>query len=215
MRQALGPLRHREFRLLFAGRLTSLAGSAIAPIALAFAALGGVLVAAVGPGWALGWDGVTYLAGAVFVAAMRVPSTRVAQAGSTVLHELREGCTSSRLGPGCGRSSPQPQSGAWPFQVGWSVLWPRGRLEIFGVFWELSLQQHVPHDRLSRVSSYDALGSFVAIPVGQLLAGPLAAAVGVRTAIWIAVGTFLVAEASVLLVRDVRRLERTDLAVSR
>lgn len=66
-----------------------------------------------------------------------------------------------------------------------------------------------------RLTSYDALGSFVAIPVGQLLAGPLAAAVGVETAIWIAVGTFLVAEASVLLVRDVRRLERTDLAVSR
>jgi MFS family permease len=36
---ALAPLRHRPFRLLFAGRLASLAGSAVAPIALAFAVL--------------------------------------------------------------------------------------------------------------------------------------------------------------------------------
>src|ERR1051325_3984428 len=35
----LGPLREREFRLLFAGQLTSLAGTAMAPIALAFGVL--------------------------------------------------------------------------------------------------------------------------------------------------------------------------------
>ena len=35
----LGPLRHREFRLLFAGRTISMAGSAMAPVALAFAVL--------------------------------------------------------------------------------------------------------------------------------------------------------------------------------
>ena len=35
----LGPLREREFRLLFAGQATSRLGSAMAPIALAFAVL--------------------------------------------------------------------------------------------------------------------------------------------------------------------------------
>jgi MFS family permease len=35
----LGPLREREFRLLFAGRTISMAGSAMAPVALAFAVL--------------------------------------------------------------------------------------------------------------------------------------------------------------------------------
>ena len=35
----LGPLREREFRLLFAGRTISQAGSAMAPVALAFAVL--------------------------------------------------------------------------------------------------------------------------------------------------------------------------------
>lgn len=34
MRAALAPLSYRPFRYLFAGRLTSLAGGAIAPIAL-------------------------------------------------------------------------------------------------------------------------------------------------------------------------------------
>jgi MFS family permease len=402
---ALAPLRHREFRLLFAGRLTSLAGSAIAPIALAFAvlditgsasdlglvlaagvvpqimfflfggvvadrfarnrvmvvtdvvdalvqfaaavlvlngtaeiwhlaglnavrggasafffpaaqgltpqtvpnhqlqeanallrltfsgtnivgaALGGLLVAAVGPGWALGWDGATYLAGALFIGAMRVPSTRVAEAGSTVLRELREGWQefSSRswlwtivaaaavanMATAAGWNVLGPVvadrelggAAAWgvivaaggagflagglvsfrirprrPLLLGQTVLLVGASgvaalalglplvavaagaalggigLEIFGVFWELSLQQHVPRDRLSRVSSYDALGSFVAIPVGQMLAGPISDAIGVRATLWLSVAAFVVPVAACLLVPDVRRLERTDRA---
>ena len=39
MRRSAAPLREREFRLLFAGRTVSLAGSAIAPVAVAFAVL--------------------------------------------------------------------------------------------------------------------------------------------------------------------------------
>ncbi|MGH3072864.1 MAG: MFS transporter [Gaiellaceae bacterium] len=39
MRRSTAPLRERDFRLLFAGRTTSLVGSAIAPVALAFAVL--------------------------------------------------------------------------------------------------------------------------------------------------------------------------------
>ena len=39
MRRSAAPLREREFRLLFAGRTISLVGSAIAPVALAFAVL--------------------------------------------------------------------------------------------------------------------------------------------------------------------------------
>ena len=55
--------------------------------------------------------------------------------------------------------------------------------EFFGIGWETSLQQHIPGDRLSRVSSYDALGSFVAIPLGLVAAGPLANALGTRNVI--------------------------------
>ena len=39
MRRSAAPLREREFRLLFASRAISLGGSAIAPVALAFAVL--------------------------------------------------------------------------------------------------------------------------------------------------------------------------------
>lgn len=46
--------------------------------------------------------------------------------------------------------------------------------------WFTVFQQQVPEAARSRVSSYDALGSFVLVPLGTALAGPAAAAVGVR-----------------------------------
>lgn len=403
MRAALAPLAHRPFRYLFAGRLTSLAGSAIAPIALAFAvlgvdgsatdlglvlaagavpqiflflfggvvadrlprnlvmvgsdvvsgaaqviaailvlsgdveiwhlaalnvvrgaasafffpaaqgltpqtvpnaqlqeanallrltfagtnivgaALGGILVATVGPGWALAWDALTYLLGGVLVAQIRVPATRVVAAGTTVLQELREGWVEFSGRTWLWTIVAAAALGNMAVQVGFTVLGPvvaeeelggpgawgtivaamgvgfllgglaafrlRPRrplylaqavvvlgaggmiglalglpvwgialgaaitgasFEVFGVFWDLTLQQHVPRDRLSRVASYDALGSFVAIPLGQVAAGPLAVALGTSGAIWLAVGVYVVAQAACLLVPDVRRLERTD-----
>ena len=45
-------------------------------------------------------------------------------------------------------------------------------IEVFNLGWNLAMQENVPDTMLSRAYSYDALGSFVAIPVGQLLAGP-------------------------------------------
>jgi len=84
-------------------------------------------------------------------------------------------------------------------------------LELFGVFRELSLQQHVPREKLSRVASYDALGSIVAMPVGQIAAGPLSDAIGVTNTLWVAVALFSVPTALCLLVPDVRNLRRLDL----
>jgi predicted MFS family arabinose efflux permease len=82
-------------------------------------------------------------------------------------------------------------------------------IEVFGVLWDTSLQQQIPRDRLSRVSSYDALGSFVCIPIGLSIAGPIADAVGVETTLFLAAGVIVVATALVLLVEDVRTLRRT------
>jgi MFS family permease len=45
--------------------------------------------------------------------------------------------------------------------------------------WFTVFQQEVPEEARSRVSSYDALGSFVLMPVGSAIAGPVAALVGV------------------------------------
>jgi MFS family permease len=44
--------------------------------------------------------------------------------------------------------------------------------------WDTTLQEHVPKGLLSRVSAYDDLFSYLAIPVGQLAVGPVAAAFG-------------------------------------
>ncbi|WP_441248264.1 MFS transporter [Kitasatospora sp. McL0602] len=44
---------------------------------------------------------------------------------------------------------------------------------VSGISWETSLQEHVPAHALSRVSSYDDLLSYLAIPIGQLSVGPL------------------------------------------
>jgi MFS family permease len=51
-------------------------------------------------------------------------------------------------------------------------------LEIFAIAWDQSLQTQIPRDALSRVYSYDMVGSFVAIPLGEVLVGPLAHLVG-------------------------------------
>jgi hypothetical protein len=53
-------------------------------------------------------------------------------------------------------------------------------LAIHLALWFTVFQQQVPEAARSRVSSYDALGSFVLIPVGTAVAGPVAAVLGVR-----------------------------------
>lgn len=55
------------------------------------AALGGLIVAAAGPGWAIAVDAATYLAAAVILVPMRVPAP--VRSGSTFLAEIRAGWT--------------------------------------------------------------------------------------------------------------------------
>jgi hypothetical protein len=83
--------------------------------------------------------------------------------------------------------------------------------EAFGVFWDLSLQQNVPSDRLARVYSFDAVGSYAMIPIGQLAAGPLAALAGVQAGVFASAMVIAAAITASLFVPSVRRLERTDL----
>lgn len=80
-------------------------------------------------------------------------------------------------------------------------------VEQFGIAWETSMQEHVPADKLARVYSYDMLGSFVAMPVGQVAAGPVALAIGTAPALLIGAGIMALAVGGMLASRDVRRLE--------
>jgi hypothetical protein len=49
---------------------------------------------------------------------------------------------------------------------------------LFGVWWETALAQRIPAHLLSRVSAWDWMGSLGLLPLGYLLAGPVAAAIG-------------------------------------
>jgi MFS family permease len=81
-------------------------------------------------------------------------------------------------------------------------------IEIFGIMWDTTMQQEIPQEKLSRVYSYDALGSFVLIPLGLAVAGPCAELVGTRETILGAAAISLTATLAVLFVRDVRTISR-------
>jgi MFS family permease len=48
----------------------------------------------------------------------------------------------------------------------------------FFTLWEVSLQEHIPGESLSRVSSFDYLSSTILMPIGTAVVGPIAASVG-------------------------------------
>ena len=63
---------------------------------------------------------------------------------------------------------------------------------------------------LSRVSSYDALGSFVAMPIGTFLYGWLATTVPVETLLLVSAGVYLAISMAALLSRSVRDMGRSS-----
>ncbi|MEU3465658.1 MFS transporter [Streptomyces sp. NPDC006733] len=87
-------------------------------------------------------------------------------------------------------------------------------LEQFTVTWETSLQQHIHPARLARVYSYDALGSYAAIPLAQIAVGPLAQAAGPRATLLAAAATLLTATVLMVASRSVRDLRATHTAPS-
>ena len=82
-------------------------------------------------------------------------------------------------------------------------------IEMMMVQWTVALARNIPPGKLARVSSYDILGSVMAMPIGALIAGPLAAAVGVSTTQYAAAGAIVAVSALALIPRDVRTI-RSD-----
>jgi MFS family permease len=215
------------------------------------AALGGLIVAAAGPGWALAFDAFTYVAAAALLLPMHiVPPARAAT--ESFFAELREGWAafSSRtwlwvvvlgfafsngaqsaalnvLGPivaeeslggakvwglilaalvvgglialrihparplllgVCAAVLLVPPVVLLALEAPWQVialaaLFTGLGIELFSVFWDLSLQGHVPNELLSRVSTWDALGSFVLMPAAYAIVGPASEAFGITDAL--------------------------------
>jgi MFS family permease len=244
------------------------------------AALGGVVVAAANPGWAIAVDAITYGLAAGALAVMRVRPIERTEA-TTLFHDLRVGWRDFWSRPwlwaiviqfgivnaaytgALNVLGPAEAKRGLGGPTGWAAIlvavqvgliasglvllrWRPQRLlrtatfgsfglalplfalarpeplvvvlvaafasgymsEIFGVLWDTTYQQEIPPDKLSRLSAYDAIGSWALMPLGFAVAGPVGAAVGNR-ATFIGAGTIVViASALVFLSRDVRTLER-------
>jgi MFS family permease len=246
------------------------------------AALGGVVVAAAGPGWGIAADAISSGIAAIALAAMRVVPPERSEA-TTVFHDLRIGWrdfwsrpwlwaiviqfgivnaaytgTLLVLGPAVANRHFHGAAGwaavlvaieagvivsgivllRWkprrmlrtatfgafglalplialarpePLVIVIVAAFASGYLtEIFGVLWDTTYQQEIPQDKLSRLSAYDAIGSWALMPLGFNVAGPVGTAVGTRAtfiggAIFVVVATWLV-----FLSRDVRMLERRE-----
>jgi hypothetical protein len=83
-------------------------------------------------------------------------------------------------------------------------------IALFDVWWLTALAERIPADKLSRVSSYDWMVSLALLPLGYVLAGPLAHALG---AVEIVLGGSVlaaVALAAGLLPRETRMLKRLE-----
>ncbi|TXC99577.1 MFS transporter [Streptomyces sp. ISID311] len=78
--------------------------------------------------------------------------------------------------------------------------------DVFGVLWATTLQREVPEAALSRVSSYDWFGSLAFAPLGLLVAGPVAAHLGVGRTLAGCAALIVLATAAALLSPQVRGL---------
>ncbi|MER7116371.1 MFS transporter [Saccharomonospora azurea] len=81
-------------------------------------------------------------------------------------------------------------------------------VEQFVVSWDLSLQENIDENVLARVYSYDMLAGFVALPLGQVAAGPLAERFGEQATLIGGAVLLVLTTGLALLSRDVRSLER-------
>ncbi|HEU5270215.1 MAG TPA: MFS transporter [Jatrophihabitans sp.] len=238
----------------------------------------GLLVAAVGAGWALAVDALSFWISAWLIGLMRVPARARVRTGSS-WHDLRQGWWEFRsrqwlwvvvlqftfllaavsavtgvLGPlladrelGGARAWAVLAAGQalgtvagagvatrirprHPIRVavlasslaaapmlalgaGLGVWWALAAMiangvafDIFGVLWQTTLQRQIPEGMLSRVSAYDIFGSIALAPLGTLLAGPIAAAVGVHAALLGCGALALLSTAGALLAPEVRGL---------
>ncbi len=89
-----------------------------------------------------------------------------------------------------------------------AVLVGGAGIALFDVWWLTALAERIPADKLSRVSSYDWMVSLALLPLGYVLAGPLAHALG---AVEILLGGSALAGVALalgLLPRETRLLER-------
>ena len=240
-----------------------------------------LLVVGVGPGWALAFDSLSWLAAAAILTRVKLPARQRTEA-SSMLGELREGWTVFRgttwlwvvvvgfgvlnaihagawftLGPALAKDTigvrgwglvlsaesvglllmtlvmlrvrvPRPllsgMLGVACFSVPlimfgldphlvplMAVTFLSGAgMEMFGIGWSVAMQENIDERVLSRAYSYDALGSFIAMPLGQILYGPLGDAFGYQEVMLVSGVVYACVALLVLSSRSVRDLRRVE-----
>jgi MFS family permease len=95
--------------------------------------------------------------------------------------------------------------------VGLNLLGGIG-LSVHLTLWFTVFQREIPERAQSRVSTYDALGSFVLISLGMAFVGPIAAVTGNTAALWLAVAVFIGSTAVIVAIPSVRaiRVKQVD-----
>jgi MFS family permease len=88
-------------------------------------------------------------------------------------------------------------------------------LDLWGTLWNTALQRKVPRDSLSRVSSFDAMGSMMFRPVGLAIAAPLSTLFGIENFLQILAAITVVAIIVPLLDPQVRNMSYEDMSVNR
>ena len=83
-------------------------------------------------------------------------------------------------------------------------------VEMMMVQWTVTMVRNIPPEKLARVSSYDVLGSVMAMPAGALIAGPLGSAIGTSRAEYAAAGAIVLAAALALIPRDIRTIRNDE-----
>ena len=102
--------------------------------------------------------------------------------------------------------SPLSLAGPWPLPLICLTSLGLGiAVEMMMVQWTVAMAQNIPPRVLARVSSYDALGSVMTMPAGALVAGPVAAVVGVPATQYGAAVLIVAASLLALIPRDVRQ----------
>jgi len=79
-------------------------------------------------------------------------------------------------------------------------------LALAQTLWSTVIQRQIPERSLSRVSSYDWLGSAALRPLGYAAVGPLSAAIGLRATLLSAAALVVVLETATLAVGEIRQL---------
>ncbi|HZT92562.1 MAG TPA: MFS transporter [Gaiellaceae bacterium] len=140
----------------FAGASLGVLGPLVAKRELGGATAWGLVVAA---------DGAGAVVGGVAALRLRVPRPLAASCIAAVPYGLQ------MLGLGLGLP-------LWALVA--LATFVGASLAVHLALWFTVFQSQVPEAARSRVSSYDALGSFVLIPIGAAIAGPIAAALGLH-----------------------------------